>query len=760
VKTAAIYARVSSDRQKEEHTISSQTSALRAYAAEHGYLVPDGWVYEDAGWSGATLVRPGLERVRDLAAQGQLDTLLVYSPDRLSRKYAYQVLLLEEFARAGVEVVFVRAPRVETPEEVLLVQFQGMIAEYEKAQISERTRRGKRHRARCGVVNVLSGAPYGYRYVRKADGESARYEVLEPEATVVQEVFRRYTEEALPIGAITRWLTDSGIPTRTGKQQWERSTIWGMLRNPAYQGTACFQKTAMTPREHVRVTRRLRQRGGVPARPASPRDRPRDEWIEIPVPALVSPTQYALAQARLTENRRFAARHTKVPSLLQGLLVCRGCGYAYYRTSTRTSRRKLYYYRCLGSDDYRYPEGRRCTNRPVRQDALDTLVWDEVIRLLGNPGLVHQEIDRRLAALRTEHPMTAKRESLVKALDRIHGAMERLIEAYQEELLPLEDLRQRMPPLRQREATIETQLAALEAELTDAETYVALAQSLEGFLAKLHEAAQTLVLADRQRVVRLVLKEVQVGPDTLVLRHSIPVPGNHPDPGYLLRGRSHLAALGEHLPHRGGCDAGAGQGGDPGRRVDARGVCALRRRLGDPCGRVPSTCVAAAGGGPAAPRGARQARSTTERGQEPDRGPGSGRGVWIPGLRLSARPLLAGALAAAVHAQAHAADGVAGEAHGEVPTLRLPTRGAGDHGDQSDPARLGELLPDRERGSVSGVREELGREEGAAASDAGEEPCGLRLDEVEYGGAVRGAGVVPRLPRPIRGPHLKALPGR
>ena len=144
----------------------------------------------------------------------------------------------------------------------------------------------------------------------------------------MREVFRRYTEEAWPIGALTRWLTDSGIPTRTGKRQWERSTIWGLLRNPAYQGTACFQKTAMTPREHIRVTRRLRQRGGVPARPGSLRDRPREEWIEIPVPALVSPTQYALAQARLAENRRFAARHTKIPSLLQGLLVCRSCGYA------------------------------------------------------------------------------------------------------------------------------------------------------------------------------------------------------------------------------------------------------------------------------------------------------------------------------------------------------------------------------------------------------------------------------------------------
>jgi site-specific DNA recombinase len=566
VKTAAIYARVSSDRQKEEQTITSQTSALRAYAAEHGYLVPDGWIYEDEGWSGATLVRPGLERVRDLAAQGQVDALLVYSPDRLSRKYAYQVLLLEEFTRAGVDVVFVRAPRVETPEEVLLVQFQGMIAEYEKAQISERTRRGKRHRARCGVVNVLSGAPYGYRYVRKAEGELARYEILEPEAAVVREVFRRYTEDTWSIGALARWLTDSGIPTRTGKRQWDRSTVWGMLRTPAYQGTACFQKTAMTPREHVRVTRRLRQPGGVPARPSALRDRPQQEWIEIAVPALISSTQYALAQARLAENRRFAARHTKVPSLLQGLLVCRSCGYAYYRTSTRTSRRKLFYYRCLGADDYRYPEGRRCTNRPVRQDALDALVWDEVIRLLENPALVWQEIDRRLAALRTEHPVTVKRESLVKTLTRIRRAIARLIEAYQEDLLSLEEVRKRMPPLRQREGTAEAQLASLEAELTDAETYVTLAESLQGFLAKLHEAAQTLALADRQRVVRLILKEVQVGPDTLVLRHSIPVPGNHPDPGYLLRGRSREPALGEHLPGSVGSRAGSG-------RRELRPVC-------------------------------------------------------------------------------------------------------------------------------------------------------------------------------------------
>lgn len=159
MKTAAIYARVSSDQQREEKTIASQTAALREFAEKEGYQVPDEWIFEDEGYSGASLVRPGLERIRDLAAEGQILTVLALSPDRLSRKYAYQVLLMEELARHGVEMVFLKTPQSETPEDQLLLQFQGMIAEYERAQILERSRRGKRHRAKQGEVGVLSGAP-------------------------------------------------------------------------------------------------------------------------------------------------------------------------------------------------------------------------------------------------------------------------------------------------------------------------------------------------------------------------------------------------------------------------------------------------------------------------------------------------------------------------------------------------------------------------------------------------------------------------
>src|SRR6202049_4958114 len=225
---AAIYARVSSDRQKENHTIASQTAALIEYAQKNGYSVPPEWVFQDEGYSGAILVRPGLEALRDLAAEGQIAVALVYSPDRLSRKYAYQVLLSEELSRCGVELIFLKAPAGATPEDQLLLQFQGMIAEYERAQIAERSRRGKRHKAQQGVVNVLSGAPYGYRYVKKSDISAAYYEVIEAEAQVVRTVFETYTQQGLSINAIARMLNERQVPTRTARARGGRYAVWGM----------------------------------------------------------------------------------------------------------------------------------------------------------------------------------------------------------------------------------------------------------------------------------------------------------------------------------------------------------------------------------------------------------------------------------------------------------------------------------------------------------------------------------------------------
>ncbi|HJS21688.1 MAG TPA: recombinase family protein [Steroidobacteraceae bacterium] len=546
---AAIYARVSSEQQREEHTIASQTAALIEFAKTRELEVPKAWIFEDEGFSGATLERPGLERVRDLAAEGQLEAVLVYAPDRLSRKYAYQVLLIEEFARQGVETVFLNAPQSATAEDQLLVQFQGMIAEYERAQILERSRRGKRHRARAGEISVLSGAPYGYRYIRKGDEVPASYVPIEAEARVVRHVYELYTVKGFSIGAITRALNDQGVATRRPGARWERSMVWAMLRNPAYRGTACFGKTRAATRQ--RTTRALRLRGGVPSRNSANQERPREEWIEIPVPALVSEETFARAQELLQQNKVLARRRTIEPSIVQGLVSCRKCGYALSRTSTRTSARKIHYYRCIGSDAWRHLGGPRCNNKPVRQDLLDQIIWTQVTRLLEDPTLIQQELDRRLAAARAADPTKQREQTLERELVRVGKGIERLLTAYQEELLSLEQLRERMPPLRQREQALRAEQQSIADQTRERATYLRLAETLTAFLARLRVAADTLDIVERQRIVRLVVKEVIVGDDAIVIRHCIPAPlkpthgggpapSGHPDergdgPNYLLR---------------------------------------------------------------------------------------------------------------------------------------------------------------------------------------------------------------------------------
>ena len=542
MSTAAIYARVSSARQKEDQTIASQTAALHEMAERSALEVPPEWIFEDEGYSGATLIRPALERLRDLAAQVPIEVVLCYSPDRLARRYAYQALLIDEFARVGTEIRFVNGPKGETPEDELLIQFQGMIAEYERAQIAERSRRGKAHRARTGTVNVLSGAPFGYRYLRRSETADARYEIIEEEALVVREMFRRYAEDQSSIADLTRWLHAEGISTHTGKERWDRSTVWGMLRNPAYAGRAGFLKT-MRFEQRARVNRTARQQGHSVSRHPMTRPRSEEEWITITVPAIVSEETFDLVARRLEDNRRFASRNAKEPSLLMGLVACQSCGYAYYRTSTRTKKRKLYYYRCLGSDDYRYEHGRICENKPVRADYLDDLVWGQVTALLADPTLVQAELDRRLAELRHANPATAERTRLELDLARTTKGIERLVGAFQEDLLTLDELRERMPALRAKATSLSGALASLDAQLLDRETYLALAENLEAFLSRLRETSEAATVEDRQKVVRSVVKEVLVGPEHVVIRHSIPAHRPFWHAGYPLRLRSHRRSL-------------------------------------------------------------------------------------------------------------------------------------------------------------------------------------------------------------------------
>src|SRR4051794_12453247 len=224
---AAIYARVSSDQQAERHTIDSQVEALLARAAADGHAIQAELRFLDDGQSGASLIRPALERLRDLCAMGAIDVVYVHAPDRLARSYAHQAVLIEEFARAGTEVVFLNRPISQTPEDTLLLQLQGMFAEYERTRIVERSHRGKRHLAQAGVVSVLSRAPYGYRYLgrREAEDGVARFEVVEDKATIVRQIFHWVGEERVSLSMVCQRLFEAGVPSPTGNARWNRSMI-------------------------------------------------------------------------------------------------------------------------------------------------------------------------------------------------------------------------------------------------------------------------------------------------------------------------------------------------------------------------------------------------------------------------------------------------------------------------------------------------------------------------------------------------------
>jgi site-specific DNA recombinase len=335
-----------------------------------------------------------------------------------------------------------------------------------------------------------------------------------------------------------------------------------MLRNPAYAGRAVFGKTQII-HQPAGLNRRARLQGRTTPRAVKAVDRPRKEWIEIPVPAIISRETFERAAKRLEDNKRFAARNSKVPSLLQGLAACERCGYGYYRTSTRTARKKIYYYRCLGSDDYRYAAGRVCSNKPVRADYLDTIVWDHITGLLADPSLVRAEIDKRLERARTSDPATRQRARLELALAKATTAITRMIEAFQEQLLTIDELRGRMPDLPARQSNLRGQLDALDAQLADRDAYLKLADDLEGFLAQLRSNADLAGMSERQRVLRLLVKDVLIGPDKITIRHRIPIrerttgSDRYQDaddtegdlhPSYALRWGRDLARARQHLP--------------------------------------------------------------------------------------------------------------------------------------------------------------------------------------------------------------------
>ena len=375
---------------------------------------------------------------------------------------------------------------------------------------------------------MLTRAPYGYRLIRKTETCGARFEIDEAEARVVRRIFDLYVRDGLKMHQIAPRLDEEGLHPRHSRH-WPVSTVAVILRNEAYIGKAAYMKT-MGSGQRVRHNRTGRQKGGAVRRLTGRVARPREDWIELQVPAIVDPALFARAQDQRAANRRFSGRKTVEPTLLQGLCVCLHCGYAMERNSGTGSRRtpRVHYYRCHGSEGWRHPEGAVCDNPAVRADELDAAVWTEVLALLENPDLVQGEITRRLEAANDTTDVRQRTDSLQGELARITTRMRRLLDAYQDEVMTLEELRERKTPLQARQRAIQSELRALKAAELDRGARLSLAETTERFLGRLRKGAKSLSLAERQRIVRLLVREVRVGKDEVTICHSVPVPTSPP----------------------------------------------------------------------------------------------------------------------------------------------------------------------------------------------------------------------------------------
>ena len=326
----ASYARVSSDRQEQEDTVQSQLAELRARTLEDGAIEPQEFV--DEGFGREILARPALDRLRDLMEQGELDRVYVQSPDRLASG-AKLVLLVEEFQKHGVEVVFLKGDVEDTPEGKLLLHVQGAVAEYERAKIEERTRRGKLYWARQGAL-VGGHAPYGYRFIRRTDNERARLEVDEDKASTVRGMYRWIADEELSLRAVAKRLTEYGLPTARGASYWRPTAVARIVENPVYKGIFYYQRY-----ESVQPATRLTKDPYRQTKKTGRKLRPESDWIQIPVPVIVEESLWERAQLQLQANSVYSRRNNKRHSyLLRSLIRCSNCGSTYSGQATRGKR--------------------------------------------------------------------------------------------------------------------------------------------------------------------------------------------------------------------------------------------------------------------------------------------------------------------------------------------------------------------------------------------------------------------------------------
>ena len=514
----AIYVRVSTQRQAQTQTIAQQLDRLRASIEERGWTLLDHHIFRDDGYSGASLRRPGLDRLREAVAAGAVDRVILTAPDRLARNYVHQVLLLEELGHTGCEIEFLDRPMSNDPHDQLLLQIRGAVAEYERSIIAERMRRGRQAKLRAGLLLPWTRAPYGYRLdaERPRDPTGVRVELAE--AAMVTEIFARYLDDGMGLLGLAKALGRAGIATPNGHARWNTATLRGMLTNPCYTGQVYAGRTRAQP---PRIRRSALHPIGRPGTTQAPT--PPEEWVLVAnIPALVSEEQFAQVQAKLARNRQFARRNNTAHDYLLRALV--SCGVCQVACTGRSDRRHRYdYYVCRAKAN---PVASRrevhCPARYIPAHQLDDLVWQDLCAVLAHPESIAQALARAQGGHWSSQEMQARREVLRKGRVSLEQQRERLTDAYLRGVMPLAEYQRRRGELEQKADGLTQQMHQLVGQTARQADVARQVRGAEAFCQRVQAGLADASFVQRRQLVELLIDRVVVTDAEVEIRYVVP----------------------------------------------------------------------------------------------------------------------------------------------------------------------------------------------------------------------------------------------
>lgn len=454
-KLIAVYGRVSTSLQEDQKTIEAQLLQVHKFAVDHGYTIVK--EYLDEGWSGDTLVRPALDDLRVDAKKRIWDAVLIYDPDRLSRRYAHQELVMDELNERQIETLFVTVPPAVGLDGRMLGGMRGLFAEYERGKITERFRIGKLSRISKGNV-LVSEAPYGYTYIvnlgKKGSPEYVvgHYEINESEACNVRDIFKWVADEGLTLRAVVKRMQEQGkLPRKSKRGVWSTSTLSTLLRNQTYIGKAHWGTSyAVAPEKPLKEQKYKRNKK------TSRRMKPEDEWLAIAVPRIIEDDLFHKAGKKLKDNFALMGRNKKNDYMLAGKIWCT-CGRR--RAGEGPQQGKHLYYRCTDRV-YSYPLPRTCNEKGINARIADVVVWQRVEEIMSSPELLKAQIVRWKIAQKGNVVSSAAVdvESTKKEISKLKTREERYTNAYSEGVITLDKLKEYLSPIKDSLATLEKSL--------------------------------------------------------------------------------------------------------------------------------------------------------------------------------------------------------------------------------------------------------------------------------------------------------------